>query len=237
MHVIQLLPISIKMTIDIKELPRIGKIRELLKKKQSLLFVLDEEKLTRNYILELQKEFPNYVVTQIGWLNKLIISKSISTKTVFENMILFHKCIELFDRTAHSLMDLMAKTFEINLSNSKEIHELKTKRSENQRGKINNEWRYHFHGKGCSFTNTNTEQFLDIQINNGIEFGELDNFYLMKFIQTTDSLKEASLILDNKPENMRKVIETLWSSNYLIELPNGINNGLILNRNKKPVAN
>ena len=29
---------------------------------------------------------------------------------------------------------------------------------------------------------------------------------------------------------MRKVIETLWSSDYLIELPNGINNELRLIR-------
>ncbi|MFY0605062.1 MAG: hypothetical protein JXQ93_14115 [Flavobacteriaceae bacterium] len=225
------------MTIEIEKLPEIGKVRELLNKNEALLFIVIEEKLTRNYILELQKEFPNHVVTQIGWLNKLIISKSISTKTVFENITLFHNCIELFDKTAHYLMNLMAKTFDIKLNNSNEIYELKTKRSENQRGKINSEWIYHFHGKGCSFTNTNTEQFLDIQINNGIEFGELDNHYLMKFIQTTDSLKEASLILDNKPENMRKVIETLWNSDYLVKLPNGMNSGLILNRNKKPVAN
>ena len=59
----------------------------------------------------------------------------------------------------------------------------------------------------------------------------------MKFIQTTESLKKSNLILENKSKNMRKVIETLWSLDYLIKLPNGINNELILNRNKKPIAN
>ena len=225
------------MTIKIKNTLEIGKVRELLNENESLLFVVTDEKLTRKYVLDLQKEFPNYVITQIEWLNKLNIVPSISTKTVLENILEFHNCIELFDKTAHSLMNLMAQTFDINLNNSNEIYELKTKRSENQRGEINNEWKYRFHGKGCSFTNTNTEQFLDVQINNGIEFGELDTYYLMKFIETTESLKKARLILDNKSENMRKVIETLWSSDYLTELPDGINNELILNRNKKPVAN
>ncbi|WP_179320758.1 DUF6896 domain-containing protein [Winogradskyella helgolandensis] len=225
------------MTINIKKTLEIGKVRELLNENETLLFVVTDEKLTRSYVLELQKELPNYVVTRIEWLNKLNIVPSISTKVVLENILEFHNCIELFDKTAHSLMNEMAETFDINLNNSNEIYELKTKRSENQRGEINNEWKYHFHGKGCSFTNTNTEQFLDVQINNGIEFGELDTYYLMKFIQTTESLKKASQILNNKTENMRKVIETLWSSDYLIELPDGINNELILNRNKKPIAN
>lgn len=225
------------MTIYIKKPIEIGKIREFLNKNEPLMFVVTEEKLTRDYVLALQKELPNYVITVFEWLNKLNIVPSISTNIVLENILEFHKCIELFDITAHSLMKLMAETFDINLNNSNEVYELKTKRSEKQRGKINSEWNYHFHGKGCSFTNTNTEQFLDIQINNGIEFGELDTNYLMKFIQTTESLKIASQILDNKTENMRKVIETLWSFDYLIELPNGMNNELILNRNKKPVAN
>jgi hypothetical protein len=225
------------MTINIKKPLEIEKVRELLIENENLLFVVTDEKLTRDYVLELQNELPNYVVTQIKWLNKLNIAKSISTNLVLENLLEFHNCIELFDKTAHSLMNLMAETFDINLKNSGDIYDLKTKRSKNQRGEINSEWNYHFHGKGCSFTNIITEQFLDIQINNGIEFGELDTYYLMKFIKTTESLKKASLILDNKIENMRKVIEILWSLDYLTELPNGINNELILNRNKKPVAN
>ena len=180
------------MTINIKKTLEIGKVRELLNENETLLFVVTDEKLTRSYVLELQKELPNYVVTRIEWLNKLNIVPSISTKVVLENILEFHNCIELFDKTAHSLMNLMAETFDINLNNSNEIYELKTKRSENQRGEINSEWKYHFHGKGCSFTNTNTEQFLDVQINNGIEFGELDTHYLMKFIQTTESLKKSS---------------------------------------------
>ena len=226
-----------KMTINIKKPLEIREVRELLNENESLLFVVTDEKLTRNYVLELQKELPDYVITRIETLNKLNIAPSISTNVVLENMFEFYNCIELFDKTAHSLMNLMAETFDINLNNANEIYELKTKRSENQRGELNSEWNYHFHGKGCSFINTNTKQFLDVQINNGIEFGELDTYYLMKFIQTTESLKKASLILDNKIENIRKVIETLWGFDYLIKLTNGINNQLILNRNKKPVAN
>tara|TARA_B110000902_G_C14113848_1_gene515419 strand:+ start:64 stop:756 length:693 start_codon:yes stop_codon:yes gene_type:complete len=225
------------MTIEIKKPLEIEKIKSLLEKNESILFVLSGGSFDRNYLVSLQKEFSNHVVSEIKWANKLIIVPSISTKTVLENLNKFYKCIELFDKTAHSLMNLMANTFDIDLNNSSEIYDLKRNRSDKQRGQINDDWKYHFHGKGCSFTNSITEQFLDVQIINGLEFGELDTYYLMKFIETTESLKEMSLILNDESNNMQKVIEILRMKDYLIELPNENFSGLIINRNKKPVDN
>ena len=225
------------MTIEIEKPLEIEKIKSLLDKNEKILFVLTNGSFERDYIVTLQKGFSNYVVSEIKWINKLVIVPSISTKTVLDNLNEFYKCIELFDSTAHSLMNLMAETFDIDLNNSSEIYDLKRNRSDKQRGQINDEWKYHFHGKGCSFTNSITEQFLDVQIINGLEFGELDTYYLMKFIQTTESLKEVSLILNDESNNMQKVIEVLRMKNYLIELPGENNDGLIINRNKKPVDN
>ncbi len=220
------------MTINIKEPLQIQEIKSLLDKNETILFALTEQTFSRDYVINLQKELPVYVVSEIRWINNLYIGPSISTKTVLENLHGFYKCIEEFDKTAHYLMNLMADTFNINLNNSSELYDLKRNRSDKQRGTINSAWKYHFHGKGCSFTNSITEQFLDIQIVNGLEFGELDTYYLMKFIQTTESLKEMSIVLNNEFNNMRKVIEILWMKDYLIELPNGTNNELIINRNK-----
>jgi len=225
------------MTIYIKKSLEIQKVKKLLDENETLLFILTVDEFSRDYIINLQNEFPNHLVSQIKWMNKLYIVPSISTETVLENLNEFYKCFELFDKTAHSLMNLMSDTFNINLKNSSELYDLKRNRSEKQRGNLNNEWKYHFHGKGCSFTNSVTNQFLDVQINNGLEFGELDTYYLMKFIQTTKSLKEMSLILNSESNNMQKVIEILWINEYLVKLPRGTNDELIINRNKKPVDN
>ena len=225
------------MTIEIKKPLEIEKIKRLLDKNERILFALTDGSFERDYIMTLQKEFPNYVVSEIKWMNKLVIVPSISTKTVLDNLNKFYKCIELFDKTAHLLMNLMAETFDIDLNNSSEIYDLKMNKSDRQRGQINDEWKYHFHGKGCSFTNLITEQFLDVQITNGLEFGELNTYYLMKFIQTTESLKEMSLILNDELNNMQKVIEILRMNDFLIKLANENSDGLIINRNKKPVDN
>ncbi|WP_064967751.1 DUF6896 domain-containing protein [Tenacibaculum ovolyticum] len=224
------------MTLDIKEPLKVKKVKNLLVENETLLFALTEQSFSRDYIVNLQEELPNYVVSEIKWMNKLYIVPSISTKIVLENLNEFYKCIELFDKKAHYLMRLMADTFDIDLNNSGEIYDLKINRSDKQRGRINDEWSYHFHGKGCSFISLLTKQFLDVQIINNLEYGELDTYYLMKFIQTTESLIEMSSILNNESSNMQKVIEILRINEYLVELPGAFVDGLIINRNKKPVV-
>jgi hypothetical protein len=46
-----------------------------------------------------------------------------------------------------------------------------------------------------------------------------------------------SFILNDESNNLQKVIEILRMNNYLIELPGSIDDGLIINRNKKPIDN
>lgn len=226
------------MTLNFKKLPKIEKVRELLLNNEKLLFEITEQEITREYISELQREFKNHLITQIKWLNRFYVVPSISTQIVLDNLEEFYNAIDLFDKTAHSLMQLMADTFEIDLNKFEKIYELKTKIiSKNQRGRIDKDWEYYFHGKGCSFTNTQTNQFLDVQLTNKTELGQLDTYYLMRFIETTDSLESLKKILNSETVNMRKVIEILWQLDYLLELPDGMNNELIINRKKKPVAN
>ena len=225
------------MTLNIKEPLGFEKIKSLLEDHDEIIFVLTEQEFKRDYVIKLQNCFPNHVVFEIKWMNKLLIALSISTNLILENLVSFYKCVVLFDLTAHKLMSIMAKTYDLNLSNSQEIHDLKTKRSDKQRGEINDEWNYHFHGTGCSFTNKKNKEFLVVQINNGLEYGKLESYSLMRFIQSTDSLKEQSSFLNNNPSIMIKVIQILWEKEYLVTLPNRQNNELIINRNKKPVGN
>jgi len=158
-------------------------------------------------------------------------------KKIINNIIEFYNSIESFDKKAHQLMEMMSVKFNIDLENPKEIYELKTKRSDKQRGRINSEWNYHFHGIGCSFENNKTGQFLDVKINNNLEFGVIDNHYLMKFINTTKSLAKAKTILNNESVNMFKMIQVLHNQEYLVQYSNDLNIKLIINRNKKPVDN
>ncbi|MDC8003891.1 hypothetical protein POV27_07495 [Aureisphaera galaxeae] len=220
------------MIIEINSPIEIEKIRSLLDKNEKLIFALKEGEFSRDYVISLQNEFSNHVVTEFEWINRILIVPSIPTKMVMENLTGFYECIELFDRTAHSLMNLLAETFDIDLNNSNELHHLKTHRLAKQSGEIGNAWKFRFHGMGCSFTNSVTGQFLDVQTINGKEFGQLDTYYLMKFIQTTDSLKEMGSILNDESNNMQKVIEVLRLNGYLIELPNR-NGALIINRYKR----
>ncbi|WP_027394232.1 DUF6896 domain-containing protein [Aquimarina latercula] len=219
------------------ELPEISELYELLSEYTNLTVKLESEKFENDYVIGLQNEMHNFCVSEIKHKNTLIIGKSISTQIVMENITEFYYCIQCFDNTAHQLMNMMSKKFKIDLNNSSEIYELKMKKSNRQRGQINNEWNYHFHGIGCSFKNEKTGQFLDVQINNNLEFGIIDNYYLLQFINTTESLSKMKTILNNESANMWKMIQILKNQEYLIEYSNDLETKLILNRNKKPGDN
>ncbi|WP_299137029.1 hypothetical protein [uncultured Tenacibaculum sp.] len=215
-------------------IPQTSKLNELLSEYKNLTIELESGYFERRFIVEVQKEMPNFCVVKKWNQNKLIIGPSISTQKVIENIEEFYKCIESFDKTAHQMMNMMSDKFNVDLNNPSEIFELKTKRSVKQRGKINDDWNYHFHGMECSFKNEKTNQFLDVKINNGLEFGVIDNYYLLQFINTSSHLSSIKIILDNQSVNMYKVIEVLRNEGYLIEYRD---ESLIRNRSKKPVAN
>ncbi|GLB49382.1 DUF6896 domain-containing protein [Neptunitalea lumnitzerae] len=218
------------MTREFKEALQIKRIKVLFEENESLVLVFKSNHFEEQYIKNLKNVFIEHVVMEIKWRNELIIAPSISTSIVLDHLKEFYACIKLFDITAHSLMYLMAKTFDIDLTNKNEIEHLKRHRSVNQRGQLNNEWSYYFHGISCTFTNKKTQQLLDVKIFNGLEFGVLDTYYLMKFIETTKKCKELSLILNSNTYNMQKVIEVLKEQNYIVNISEG-EHGVILNRN------
>ncbi|MDH7447819.1 DUF6896 domain-containing protein [Aquimarina sp. 2201CG14-23] len=218
------------------ELPEISELNELLSEFKNLTIKLESGNFENDYVIRLQNEMPNFCISEIKHKSTLIIGKSISTQIVLENISEFYNSIELFDKTAHHLMNTMSIKFKIDLNNPSELYEFKTKKNNKQRGQIDNEWNYHFHGIGCSFKNEKTGQFLDIKINNNLEFGVIDNYYLLQFINTTDSLTKIKTILNNESVNMFKATQVLSNHKFLIQYSND-SNKLIINRNKKPRDN
>lgn len=223
------------MKFEIVNTWQIDKIKTHFAQYVTLKFVLKKGTFDRGYIVSLQNEFSNCVVYEIRWLNQLLIAPSISTKTVEENLSCFYNCIVQFDKKAHELMQYLAATFHIDLTNSKELNDVKRNQSKNQRGKLGEYWEYRFHGKSCAFQHVKTNQYLDVQTIYGNEYGVLDTYYLLRFIQTTPELQEMRLILANELNNMQKVIEILRIKGYLKELPQNKNGALILNRTNKLV--
>ena len=181
----------------------------------------------------LESKFKSKLVYYIVWSKILIIEDSITTEYVISHFDEFWQCFVEFDKKAHEMMDVMASTFEIDLNDSAQIWDLKRNKSKNQRGRINKLWNYYFHGAECAFENVKTGQYLDVKIIYGREYGVIDNFFLYRFIETTESLKYQFELLQGKSQNLRKVINVFKQEGYLINRPNYDFEELILNREKR----
>lgn len=71
----------------------------------------------------------------------------------------------------------MSETFHINLQTLERIGELKYKKSNKQRGSLNDEWTYFLHGAECRFDNVRTGQIVEVIITTFPEFGALDGYF------------------------------------------------------------
>lgn len=91
----------------------------------------------------------------------------------------FCKCARALRQEAARLMKIMSETFHIDLETLDGLFELKFKKSNKQRGQLNDEWNYFLHGAECRFDNLRTGQIVEVIITTFPEFGTLDGFFSM----------------------------------------------------------
>jgi hypothetical protein len=84
-------------------------------------------------------------------------------------------------------------------------------------GNLKCNWIYKFHGDSCEFKNLVTNQFLDIKINRNGYYGVIDNFYLFKFIETTEALNYVFEMIKTK-EELIEILNELEADNIIINI-------------------
>jgi hypothetical protein len=138
----------------------------------------------------------------------------------FEELLLIETIVS-FEKKANEMINSLAEEFQLDLNQRNPLTKLLSRENNLWKGNLKNNWSYWFHGDACDFENSQTKQFLHVKINRNSNYGVIDNFYLFKFMQTTDSLKHASEIL--KSEDMFNEILSNLEKNEIIvnieELP------------------
>lgn len=104
-------------------------------------------------------------------------------------------------------MQLMSETFHISLETMDGLGDMKYRKSNKQRGKLNEEWNYFFHGSGCRFENAMTGQIVEITITTYPEFGTLNGYFFYQYMATTDSFKTLAMQLGNDYHNVFSAID------------------------------
>lgn len=212
------------------ETASLGKLISLINSAIDSPIVICNIDVDEDVLSELERLYPKNLFTHIAWSKIIIVDRSISTSFVLNNKDQFLQCFLEFDQLANKLMKLLAAEYSLDLNDFNQLYDLKRNRSEKQRGEVNATWNYRFHGDSCEFKNKNTEQILDVKIGRGLEFGFIDNFFLYRFIETTESLKKQSSLLAGKESNLQKVINVFKREGLLSALPSSRFGELALNK-------
>jgi len=148
-------------------------------------------------------------------------------KTSEEELLI--ETIVSFEKTANEMIKLLAVEYQLDLSERFPFAKLMSRQNNLWKGSLNTNWTYWFHGDACDFENLQTKQYLHVKINRESNYGAIDNFYLFKFMQTTDSLKHASEIL--KSENVfYEILANLEKNKIVINIDEWPLKTLILNK-------
>lgn len=117
-------------------------------------------------------------------------------RTIEEKLLI--ETVISFEKKANEMIEMLAKEFQLNLKEHNPFSKLILRQNNLWKGNLRDYWTYWFHGDACDFENSQTKQFLHVKINRDSNYGTIDNFYLFKFMQTTDSLKHVSEVLSTE---------------------------------------
>ena len=130
---------------------------------------------------------------------------------------LLEEAIVSFGQAAESLVQLLSHTFDLDLKNPNPFGKLITRKNNLWDGHLEGSWKYQFHGDACKFENLQTKQLVDVKINRKGHWGVISNFYLFKFIETTDSLKHVYQIIDSEGQVI-ELLEEMQKDGVLIDI-------------------
>jgi len=122
-----------------------------------------------------------------------------------------------FEKKANEMINLLAEKFQLDLTQHNPFSKLLSRQNNLWKGNLNKKWTYWFHGDACDFENLQTKQYLHVKIICGSNYGAIDNFYLFKFMQTSDSLKDASKIL-NTENIFNEILFTLEKKEIVVNI-------------------
>ncbi len=87
-----------------------------------------------------------------------------------------------------------------------------------QRGWLNDEWSYGFHGFQCGFRHRHSGQDVDVEFGFGDEFGVLDAAFWLRFLRTTPRYCELASWLALSYGDAKRMMDVLQGAGYLVEI-------------------
>lgn len=116
------------------------------------------------------------------------------------------------------LMAQLGRKFNLDINILAEYEQLISRRNKAipRKGELTKRWNYNFHGGECGFYNKKHQQSVEVVLSNPPEFGYIDAWFLMKYMESTKIYKdkvEGVNWFDLKP-----IISELYTSGAIVHV-------------------
>jgi len=131
-------------------------------------------------------EHPEFQIAVHTIEPEINIVKLITDKEIEEHQEFFEKCAKDYRNLATKLINEFAEKHNVKIDPEYPMNTLcHTERFGYKPVGQMNGWRYAFHGIHCGLTNNKTGQRIEVPLTYGLEFGQLDPYFLTGFIKST----------------------------------------------------
>lgn len=180
------------------------------------------------YRKKLQSYLPRYHVSNIRYNGMIRIVPALETAKLLKVMDDVHQAGITFRQTGIELMETLGTTHNIDPYDLHALNRLKFRsRANKQRGVIDDQWNFWFHGAECQFSNHATGQIIELVIDYCPEFGALDSFFFFRYIDTTPAYKELSKFFNEDWKSLTKALDLLEDQGRLKRIDENSHRGIV----------
>ncbi|UKN03801.1 hypothetical protein K6119_09890 [Paracrocinitomix mangrovi] len=157
-----------------------------------------------------KSDHPNFQIGIHTVLPEINIVKLITSEEIHNNQDFFEKCAKDYRNLATKLITAFAKEYDITINPELPMDTLRhtNKFGYEPVGEFNG-WKYAFHGIHCAFTNKETGQQIEVPLNYGLEFGQLDPYFFVQFIKTTQEYEPIPVKLFCDYADGKRILEEM----------------------------
>ena len=155
-------------------------------------------------------DLPNFQIAIHTISPEINIVKLITKSEIRDNQDFFEKCAKDYRNLATELITAFAKKYHLTIDPELPLNCLRHTDQFGYEpfGEFNG-WKYAFHGIHCAFTNIETGQRIEVPLNYGFEFGQLDPYFFVQFIKTTKEYQPLPLALFSEYADGTRILEEM----------------------------
>jgi len=143
---------------------------------------------------------------------------SFKEKSIEEQLAFVKEAVIDYRNDGKKLMHKLAEKFTLDIESKNDYEKLISKSYETipRKGELSKRWNYCFHGGECGFYNKKYKQRVEVVLLNPPEFGHLDCWFLLSYMESTEKYKKeikGTDWLDLKP-----LIEKLYTTGEIEQI-------------------